>query len=790
MRAARIFGKHWKLTFIAVFSLSAAMALGVIAISVSNTFLFLPLAAPEPDRLVTIYSHSPTEDIAHVSYPDYEYFRAHNDIFTDIAAAPGSISVTIDPKFGPGNVKVISRPVSPNYFSVLGLKPHLGRLFTDSDDQGDTHAALMTFNCWTRLGSDPNVIGKKLSGNTIVGVLPKSYSGSIFGIDGDLITLMSEANAQPNWKTNREIRPLILTARLKPGVSLRRAQTEMSVLAGRLATAFPKDDKNREVTVLHATLLPPDGIPTARLMLGVLILVALLVLLIACANVANLLLAVAIGRRQEAAIKLALGAQRSRLILDFLKESSILSVASGTIGYGLAAFLIHHYPEISIAVPTVGPVTFGANLHLDATVWAFTAALMLIAIFATGLAPAFYASAPRLAGILGGEAAVGGTGKSTRRNILVIVQVAICTLVLVGMGLAERSLYNLRHLDPGFSERNLVAMSVFSAELSNTDVKKVFAALREKILATPGVQSVTFAESLPLFGGEFEAMSVPGREKPQRVRHSIVDGDFFETLGIRLLSGRTFNSADRTGAPEAVIINQKLAETFFPAENPLGKAILIGATLHKAVVVGVAANSKYEEINEEQSPFAYYAMTQHDIGFVNIATRTRGDPKLWITPLASAMRDLHLTVLDPVTYDHWLDLTLFIERLIAGCAEALSSLGLLLAGIGLFGAISYSVSERRKELSIRVALGARPSHLLGMILRQAFLIAGIGVAIGMALGVSATMLLRSQFYGIAAVEFAVIVPVGAAMLAVSVLVAYLSARPWLLIDPMEAIRHA
>jgi putative ABC transport system permease protein len=174
MRSARIFGKHWKLTLIAVFSLSAAIALGVIAISISNTFLFLPLAAAEPDRLVTIYSHSLTEDIAHVSYPDYEYFRAQNDIFTDIAASPGSISVTIDPKFGPGNVKVISRPVSPNYFSVLGLKPHLGRLFTDDDDHGDTHAGLLTYNCWTRLGSDPNVIGKKLSGNTIVGVLPKS----------------------------------------------------------------------------------------------------------------------------------------------------------------------------------------------------------------------------------------------------------------------------------------------------------------------------------------------------------------------------------------------------------------------------------------------------------------------------------------------------------------------------------------------------------------------------------------------------------------------------------------
>ena len=791
MRAARIFGKHWKLTLIAVFSLSVAMALGVIAISISNTFLFLPPAAPAADRLVMIYGHSATEDVGEISYPDYKYFQANNHVFSDLAAAPNSISISLDPKFGKGNAKVISRPVSGNYFTVMGIRPYLGRLLLPEDETGDARAAMMTYSCWMRLGADGSVVGKKLSGNTIVGVLPKEFTGSMYGINGDLMVAMSESNFPPLWRTDRESRHLILTGRLKPGVSRRQAQAEITTLSGQLATAYPKEDKDHTAVVTRATLLPPDGIATARLMSGILMAVVLLVLLIACANVANLLLAIAVGRRQEAAIKLALGAQRSRLVREFMKESAILSIVSGLAGFGLAAFGIVRYSHISVQVPTVGAVSFEPNLHLDATVAAFTIGLMLIAIVATGLAPALYASAPSLAQVLSGELVVGGTGKAMRRNVLVAVQVAVCTLVLVGMGLCERSLYNLRRVDPGFNGRNLVAMATLSEDnLTETQTKAIFADLREKVAALPGVESVALASELPLLGSGNERMRLPGDTKNIDMSHTVVDEDYFKTLGIRVLSGRVFTKFDRENSPEVVVINHKMAETYWPGQDAVGKVVLLGDKFVKSTIIGVVADGKYEDLDEAPRSFLYHPLSQHHQGAIYVVARVKGDPQLWIAPLAQAMRDLHLMALDPLTYDTWLDLALFVERMTVRGAAALSGLGLLLAVIGLFGAISYSVSERRKELGIRVALGARPVQLLQMILKHTLVVAGTGVGIGVAMGVGATMLLRSQFYGISTVEWSVLIPVSAAMLGVSAAVAYVSARPWLSIDPMDAVRHA
>ena len=292
-----------------------------------------------------------------------------------------------------------------------------------------------------------------------------------------------------------------------------------------------------------------------------------LVLRIACANVANLLLAIAVGRRQEAVIKLALGAPRGRLIREFLKESALLCVASGALGYAIAALTIKRFSEIGIAFPMVGAVSFGLNLHLDLTVAAFFLGLTLIAILATGLAPALYASAPSLAQVLRGELVVGGTGKAVRRNVLAIVQVAVCTLVLVGMGLCQRSLYNLRHADPGFSARNLIAMAVYPTDEAMPEAKgrAVFGDLQRQVSTLPGVEAVTLASALPLLGASPEQVLFPGATKTTAVAHAVVDADYFDTFRIRVLSGRVFNSFDREKTPEVVVVNHKLAETLWPA---------------------------------------------------------------------------------------------------------------------------------------------------------------------------------------------------------------------------------
>ena len=790
--SVRILRRHWKLAAIAVFSLSIAMALGILSLSVANTFLLLPPAAPSPDRLVMIYSHSPNEAIGQISYPDYEYYRDHNHVFSDIAAAPNSISVNEDRGFENQDVKILSRPVSGNYLAVMGIRPYLGRLLSAEDEYSETRAAVMTYSCWTRLGSDPNILGKMLAKDTIVGVLPKEFTGSLYGVNGDLLVPLSETSFDSRSRTQRDARRLILTARLKPGVSRRQAQAEMSALAGQLATAYPKEDKDRTAVVARATLMSPSSIPTAELIIGILMAVVLLVLLIACANVANLLLAIAVGRRQEAAIKLALGAQRGRLIRDFLNETTILCVASSALGYLIAEILVARYSTVSVTLPMVGTFSFSLNLHLDATVIAFTVALMLIAILATGLAPALNASSPGVAQVLSGEIAVGGTRKTARRNALVIVQVAVCTLVLVGMGLCQRSLYNLRHVDPGFSARSLIALQVVpkNEQTPKDRVREIYNTLRQQVSELPGVESASLTSILPLLSNIKEPVQFPDGGKKIQIANSNVDEHYFDTFGIRVLSGRVIQSSDREGSPEVVVINRKMAEMFWPGRDAVGQSVMAGDPPRKATVVGVVADGKYEDLDEPPAPFMYFALNQHYQGWTNIVARTKANPDLWIEPITKAVGKLDLWALNPVTFDTWLNLALFTERITAAGVAGLSALGLLLAIIGLFGAISYSVSERRKELGIRVALGARPAQLLNMVLRQTLAIAGTGVAIGVLLGVVATVLLRSKFYAIAAVEWSVLLTVGAAMLALALLVAWFSARPWIRINPMDVVRHA
>jgi putative ABC transport system permease protein len=788
-RSTRILLKHWKLTAIAVFSLSIAMALGVISLSVSNTFLLLPPAAPNPDQLVKIYSRTPTESIDSVSYPDYKYYRENNHVFTDIAAVPNSfrVNTTID---GNREIKLVARPVSDNYFAIMGLRPYLGRLFAPGDDSVAKPVAVMTYSCWKRLGSDPNISGKEIAGLTIVGVTPREFTGSFFGFNGDVLTSLPRTD--PAF-TKRDTRPLILLARLKPGVSRRQAQADMAALSGQLASAYPKEDKDVAAVVTRATLLPPSD-PSVQLGFAIMMGFVLLVLLVACANVANLLLAVAVGRRQEAAIKLALGAPRGRLIREFLKESALICGASAVLGYAAAVALIARFSDFSFDLPMLGTYSVGLTLRLDATVVGLTIVLMLIATLAAGLTPALYASRPDLAQVLGGEIVVGGTRKNVRRSALVIVQVAVCTLVLVGMGLCQRSLYNLRNTDPGFSHRNLVAVTIYPQDDKATGVagKERQENVRRAVSALAGVESVTLASSLPLALGYNEVpVKLPDSDKKISAGQATVDGDYFSTFGIPILSGRVFDSGDREKTPGVVVINRQMAETLWPRQDPLGKTVLTGDPPVRAAVIGVAADGKYESFDEPARAVLYFALSQHHQESVAVIARTKGDARLWIEPINQAVKGLDIFLpFRPVTFDTWTNFTLLGERITAASVAGLSALGMLLAIMGLFGAISYSVSERKKELGIRVALGARPGQLLKMVLRQTLLITAAGTAIGILLGVGATVLLRSQFYGVSAVEWTVLVPVTVAMLAVSALVAWLCARSWITIDPMEAVRHA
>ena len=331
MRALRTLSRQWQLAAVATFSLAIAMALGMIGLSAANTMLLLPLAAPDPGRLVAIYSRAADNGVDQISYPDLEYYRANNHVFTGIAASPNSISLSIDRSNDGREIRIIGRPVSANYFDVLGIRPLRGRFFNAVDDRVNSHVAVMTYACWRRLGFDPNIVGKSVAGNTIVGVTPPSFTGSLYGLNGDLLYPLAQLDDPASFE-KRDARRFFLIGRLKPGVSRRQAQAEITMLARQLAEAYPHADKGRTAVLTRASLLPPDAVAGAQWVSAIVMALILLVLLIACANVANLLLAAAVGRRQEAAIKLALGAPRGRLIRDFLQESGLLCAAGGLFG--------------------------------------------------------------------------------------------------------------------------------------------------------------------------------------------------------------------------------------------------------------------------------------------------------------------------------------------------------------------------------------------------------------------------------------------------------------------------
>jgi len=799
----RMLLKNWRLTSVAVFSLAVAMAVSVAGLSVFNAVLLRPPAAAAPGRLITIYTRSPAAEFENVSYPDYEYYRDNNHVFSDVAAFPYSVA-KYDVSFAGRDEKATINSLSENYFSVLGIRPALGEMFARSD-VGKVPAAMLSYSCWKRWGADPAIIGKTLTLRqhvlTIVGVAPRNFPGTVFGFATDVfIPLATAADIfhDAGFLTDRSERGLLLVARLKNDVTQQQARAELQGLSGQLAAAYPQADKNRVAVLTGISALPPDSHATAALISGVLLAIILLVLLIACANIANLLLGLAVGRRQEVLIRVALGATRSRLVRQLLTESAILCAASGIAGFLIALVPLAKLSDFNASLPVLGAFEFAVNFRADGTVLAMTLLLIVIAGLAAGLAPAFHSSKPNLAAAMTGEIAVGGTGKGILRNVLVVIQVAVCTLVMVGVGLCLRSLHNLRKVNPGFTARNLATVMVDLQEsgYSEAQGRKFYDKLRDAASRLYGVESFSLAPALPLGGNDWDTEEVrvdgAANESQQdgKIAYTTVDGNYFATLGIPLLAGRTFQSSDMEKSPEVVVVNHKMAETYWPGKDPVGQRMRVANTDRLLTVVGVVGDGKYTDLDEPTRPYMYYDLAQHYQSGIALIIRTRSDPRQWLEPLSQTVRNLGARlILPPAALDEWMRFTLFVPILTLEVVSGLGALALLLAAMGLYGTIFHSVSERKKEIGIRVALGALPSHLLRLFLRQTAIISGLGVLIGLLLGIAATIVFNSQFYGIRSVELRVLIPVALLMVLISMAIAYAAARPWINASPMDAVRH-
>jgi predicted permease len=800
----RVLLKNWKLTSLAAFSLSVAMAVSVVGLSVFNAVLLRPPAAASPDRLVTIYTRSPASQVENVSYPDYRYYRDNNQVFSGVAAFPYSVS-KFAMSFGDRDEIGTMNVVSDNYFTVMGIRPAVGQAFSSGDDDKKTPVAMLSYSCWKRWGADPEIVGKTLTlrrhALTIVGVAPKNFTGTVFGFGTDVfVTLGTAANIfqQSNSLADRSDRGLLLVARSKNDAKPQQARAEIEALSGQLAAAYPQADKGRVAVLTNFRVLPPDSLSTAQLISGVLIAIVLLVLLIACANVANLLLGLAAGRRQEVLIRVALGATRGRLIRQLLTESMILCAASGIAGFLIASVPLAKFSDFNASIPVFGAFEFAANFRADATVLAMTLGLIVIASLAAGLTPALHSSKPNLAAAMTGEMAVGGTRKGIVRNVLVVIQVAVCTLVMVGVGLCLRSLNNLREVNPGFTERNLAAVMIDLQEsgYSEAQGRKFYEDLRQAASQLYGVESFSLAPELPLGDTVWDQDEVHlegaanGTQQHPKIAYTAVDANYFETLGIPLLAGRTFESSDTEKSSEVVVVNHKMAETYWPQENPVGKRIRIDNGNRVVTVAGVVGDGKYSDLDEPTRPYMYYNLAQHYQTGIALIIRTKGNPRQWLEPLSQIVRKLGArTAWPPVALDEWMRVTLFVPTLTLDVVGGLGALALLLAAVGLYGTIFHSVSERKKEIGIRVALGARPSHLLRLFLRQTAIVSGLGVLIGVLLGIAATIVFDSQFYGIRPVEPRVLIPAALLMVLISMAIAYTAARPWIKASPMDAVRH-
>ena len=801
----RILRKHAKLACIAVFSLAIGLAAASAGLSTFHVLLLRPPAVADPNRLLTVYTVTPNEPFSQVSYPDYRYYRDNNSVFSGLCAIPFSIGLqTII--FEHREKRGLINAVSENYFSVLGVQPFLGRWFVAGDDDKVTKSAVLSYGYWQWLGSDSNIVGKTLTMNsvpfTIVGVAPRRFVGTILSDVPDVwhpLSAVSAINHQSNdWLTDRTYHPFSMIGRMKPGVTHQQALAEMQGLSRQLAAAYPETNRNRLAGLAETSMLPPNAMSNAKLMAGLMLAVVALVLFAACANVANLLLALAGARRHEILIRAALGATRMSLVHQLLVDSLVISVTGGVAGFVFASYGLKRLIDFKPFIPGIGVLPITLDFRPDLTVVSVMVALVFLVGLSTGLLPGLHASTPNLAAALNGEIAIGGTRRGRMRSFLVVLQVTACTVVLIGVGLCLKSLHNLQQVTVGYSARNVALYGFDDLQAngySEQQGRALFERLREDVGQVPGIESLSLGDTIPFSGGvntnEVHITGIPDdNQHAITIGFGVVDSRYFSTLGIPILAGRMFAASDTAKSPEVIVVNQTMAAKYWPNQNPVGKTVHIEAGNRQATVVGVVGDIKYSDIDEAQQPFMYYCLSQNYQSGIYLVVRTKGDPSRWMgTILENVRKSAPELGVVSFTIEQWHQFALYVPRLAVICTSAFGLLAFVLAAVGLYGAVFYSVSERTREMGIRVALGASPRDLWKLVLRQTSAVTIIGVFLGIAGGIGASVLARSLLYQIQPIEWFVFLGAAFAMFAMTVVIAYSGARPWMRVDPMQSVRH-
>jgi putative ABC transport system permease protein len=793
-------------TAMAVITLALGIGGNTAMFSIVHSVLLKPLPFPNSERLISVNeTDSRRPGLPDTfSYPDFFDYRAQNRTFEGMATyrdASFNLTGVGQPQHLDGQV------VSSDFFSVLGVKPALGRGFRREEEQAGRWVVVVSHQLWqSKFGSDPNIVGRTITldnrSYTVIGVAPASFEFPVEYPAPQLWGSMAR-DADPGGGTpatapeNRGAHFLSVIGRLKPGVTLAQAQTETDLIARRLAHQYPDSNTRRAVTVLIPQLQRMVG--NVRPALLVLLAAVGFVLLIACANVANLLLAQASKRQREITLRAALGAPRRRLVRQLLTESLLLGVAGGGLGLGLASWIL-----VAIVHFESGNIPRLDHEGLNLVVLAFTALVSIAASLLFGLAPAWQTARTDLAETLreGGRGAAGAAHSNRLRSGLVIAETAIGVVLLVGAGLLLRSFQQLIRVDPHFNPHYLLALDVNLPSSRYNDQQTVlfYDQLLAKLRALPGVDAASAAWPLPFSGNDATiSFEIQGRPSPPGQHPfaalAVVSPGYFHTLGIALLRGREFNLRDDAKSPPVVIVSQNFARQYFSNQNPIGQHMRPGIGDEKAPmreIVGVVADIKHDSLSDDFDPRYYLPYSQGMFGpQPSIVLRSAGNPVTQLDAVSSAIHgmDKELAVFNVHTMDEMMSNSANQPRFNAFLFSLFAAVALLLTAIGLYGVMAYSVVQKTHEIGIRMALGADPSDLLRMVLQRAVVLVGAGLGVGIAIGLGVTRFLASMLFAVHPLDWPTYAAVAAVLMGVGLLAGYVPARRASRVDPMVALRY-
>jgi len=806
--AARMLRKNPGFAAVVIITLALGIGANTAIFSFVNGVILNPLPFPDSDRLVVISQTNPEGNEISVSLLNFQDWQARSRSFDEFGGAQWT-TFNLTGVDTPQHLS--AQAVTLNYFSIVGVQPQLGRIFSPEEDKfGAARTALISDSLWrTAFGADPNIVGRsiKLDGDafTVIGVMPPRFE---LLTKPDILTPLSGSlDPKSPWFDRGNHMGLYALGKLKKGISVSQAETEMRQIAAQLEKEYPAVNSGHGVLTQS---LQTSIVHDVRSMLFVLMGAVGFVLLIACVNIANLSLARSLVRQQEMGIRMALGAGRWRLIRQSLSESFLLSVLGGLAGILVASLLLSAL--ISLAPPNLPRL---ADVQLSGRVLLFTAAITLLTSLLFGLLPALSSTRITAAFSEGGRTSTSGPLRRRLFDSLLVAEIALALIVLTGAGLMTRTMYKIANVDPGFRTDHLLTMrlDIYGPQYRNNlpHIEAFQKAALTNVKALPGVESAAFTLSLPIAGSQWGSVFVVG-DQPVLDRSQIpiaafnpVSPEYFQTMGIQLLQGRSFTEADGPKSPEVAVINETMARHFWPNENPIGKRLKQGWpewTTPWREVIGVVADVKLNGVIATTPLHVYLPLAQEGMASVYLAVRTKQEPQTVAASVQSALHSLdsQITIYRVRTMDEQLNGAVVSQRAAMILLSAFALVAMLLAAVGIYGVISWGVVQRTREMGLRMALGALPRDVMWLVLRRSMLLVFAGVTLGLLGAFAVTRLLGASLteggpgktpllFGVKAMDPITFILTPILLALVAFLACCLPARRATKIDPLVALRY-